>query len=300
MPGGGRYPQPGQPHGSPQRTLLLLPRSYGLMRQTISLRTPRLTLGSAVFAGCCKSLLDSGPSRHYLCHPWVGAWTHTAPCPSGALTHFFPNDNGLTSRETRSAHEITPAKRLRQGAYFRGCSHSITFRLLHSLDLQIAPTAVFRLGGQAVYTTHRPAGYPDQDVVSLPAQNGQLTGLDLHQLDGSLVGCSFPHYALLHPSRQGLCDLSGWRRFRGQPWSRHPNSGVRSYHPLLHPFHPKPWHDAKAIRPSSCRIVLISDPADYRTLLSFRPCLTVVDQDFMCSKVPSLHGRYPASSLLLT
>ena len=31
------------------------------------------------------------------------------------------------------------------------------FSLPHSLDLQIAPTAVRRLGGQAVYTTHRPA-----------------------------------------------------------------------------------------------------------------------------------------------
>ena len=41
------------------------------------------------------------------------------------------------------------------------------FRLPHSLDLQIVPTAVRRLGGQAVYTTHRPGGYPRRDVVSL-------------------------------------------------------------------------------------------------------------------------------------
>jgi hypothetical protein len=33
-------------------------------------------------------------------------------------------------------------------------------------------------------------------VVSLPVQNGQLTGLDFHQLDDSLVGCSFPQAAL--------------------------------------------------------------------------------------------------------
>jgi hypothetical protein len=43
----------------------------------------------------------------------------------------------------------------------------IIFRLLHWLDLQIAPTAVNELGGQAVYTTHRLSGYPAQDVVSL-------------------------------------------------------------------------------------------------------------------------------------
>lgn len=50
---------------------------------------------------------------------------------------------------------------------FRGCSHSLMFRLPHLLGLQIAPTAVQGLGGQAVYTTHRPKGYPPRDVVSL-------------------------------------------------------------------------------------------------------------------------------------
>jgi len=94
-----------------------------------------------VFAGCYQSLLGVGPSRHYLCNPCVGAWTHTPPCLSGASTHFFPESNGLTPRETRSAHETVPAMRLPQGAVFRGCSHSITFRLLHSLGLQVAPTA---------------------------------------------------------------------------------------------------------------------------------------------------------------
>jgi hypothetical protein len=79
-----------------------------------------------VFAGCYQSLLGVGPSRHYLCNPCVGAWTHTPPCLSGASTHFFPESNGLTPRETRSAHETVPAMRLPQGAVFRGCSHSVT------------------------------------------------------------------------------------------------------------------------------------------------------------------------------
>jgi hypothetical protein len=120
-----------------------------------------------VCAGCRESLLDHGPSRHYLCHLCGGAWTHTPPCSSGAYAHFFPNDSGLTSRETRLAHGKTPARRLPQGAQFRGCSHSLMFRLPHLLGLQIAPTAVHRRGGQAVYTTHRPRGYPPRDVVSL-------------------------------------------------------------------------------------------------------------------------------------
>ena len=81
---------------------------------------------------------DSRPCRplprHYLCHLCGGAWTHTPPCSLGAFTHVFPNDSGLTSRETRSAHGKTPARRLRQGAQFRGCSHSLMFRLPHSLN----------------------------------------------------------------------------------------------------------------------------------------------------------------------
>jgi hypothetical protein len=86
--------------------------------------------------------------------------------------------------------------RLPQGAGFRGCSHSFTFRLLHSLGLQVAPTAKHNTrGGQAVYTTHSPDGYPFRDVVSLRVRYGQLTRRDLHPLDCSLVGCSFPHPA---------------------------------------------------------------------------------------------------------
>ena len=60
-----------------------------------------------------------------------------------------------------------------------------------------------RLGGQAVYTTHHPDGYPFRAVASLRVRHGQLTRLDSHQLDCSLVGCSLPHTA----------PISGaWRR----------------------------------------------------------------------------------------
>jgi len=70
------------------------------------------------------------------------------------------------------------------------------------------------LGGQAVYTTHRSDGCPFRDVASLHVRHGQLTWLDFHQLDCSLVGRSFPHSAFLATSPQGLCDLSGWLSFR--------------------------------------------------------------------------------------
>ena len=99
-----------------------------------------VTLARSVFAGCCEPLLVAGPSRHYLCHLCGGARTPTPSCPPVALAHFFTGDGGLTLGETRSAHETIPAKRLPQGGPFQGCSHSITFGLLHLLGPQIAPT----------------------------------------------------------------------------------------------------------------------------------------------------------------
>jgi hypothetical protein len=77
------------------------------------------------------------------------------------------------------------------GRLFRGCTHSLMFRLPYLLDLQAAPTAVTpSQGSQAVYTTHRPDGHPVWDVASLRVRHEQLTRLDFHQLDCSLVGCS--------------------------------------------------------------------------------------------------------------
>ena len=138
---GGCCPLTGRPPESPQRTLLLLPRSYGLMRQTKSLPTPWWSLVRRVLAGCRQSLLGDGPSRHYLCNPCGGAWTHTPPRLSSALAHSFLESTGLTPRKMRSAREIVPAMQRQQGAVFRGCSHSIIFRLLRSLGPQIASTA---------------------------------------------------------------------------------------------------------------------------------------------------------------
>ena len=155
-------------------------------------RRLRLSLIRRVFAGCRQSLLGVGPSRHYLCNPCVGAWTPTPQCSPGALTRFFPKDNGLTSDVTSSAHQTTPAMQLQQGILFRGCSHSLMFRLPRSLDPQVAPTAeaLSLQGGQAVYTTHSSVGYLPRDVASLRVRHEQLTRLDFHQLDCSLAGCS--------------------------------------------------------------------------------------------------------------
>jgi len=51
-------------------------------------------------------------------------------------------DIGLTLSLRSSARENLPAMQLLQGESFRGCSHSLMFRLLYLLDPPVAPTAV--------------------------------------------------------------------------------------------------------------------------------------------------------------
>ena len=49
-----------------------------------------------VLAGCCQSLLEDGPSRRYLCNPYMLARTHTPPRLLGAFTRFFPRSISLS------------------------------------------------------------------------------------------------------------------------------------------------------------------------------------------------------------
>ena len=75
----------------------------------------RLSLLRWVFAGCCQSLLDDGPSRLCLCNPCVGAWTPTPQRPSGAFARFFPGGSGLTLKDRRSTYQMFPVMQLQQG-----------------------------------------------------------------------------------------------------------------------------------------------------------------------------------------
>ena len=100
-------------------TLLSFHRSYGLMRQTTILTVASLfRLARRVFAGCHPSLLEGGPSRHYLRSLCIGDETHTPPCPSGAFAHFFPDDVSLTLRRTSSAHSVYPCNTTSTGWFF--------------------------------------------------------------------------------------------------------------------------------------------------------------------------------------
>lgn len=90
-------------------------------------------------------LLGVGLSRRYLLNLSMGAWTHTPPRFSGAFSRFFPDNIGLTSVSTGSAR-WTPHhnSNFYDGHRFRGCSHSIMFRLPYLPGPQIAPTSIAR------------------------------------------------------------------------------------------------------------------------------------------------------------
>jgi len=152
----------------------------------------------------CEPLLGVGPSRHYLRNPCVGAWTPTQQRPFSAFARFFLKDNGLALNVRGSAHQTTPSMQLQQGILFRGCSHSIMFRLpsaFSGLDPQIAPTAVvLPQGGWTVYTTHSSAGYLPRDVVSLRIRHESTGGgirRNFHPLDCGLVGRSDVHKIII-------------------------------------------------------------------------------------------------------
>ena len=115
-------------------------------------------------------------------YPVVSPWCFCPLLPKRQRSH--------VKRQTFDIPNV-PCNATSTGTSSRGCSHSFMFRLLRSLDPQVAPTAVSqRLGGRAVYATHISVGYLPRAVVSLRVRYGQLTRLDSHQLDCSTVGCS--------------------------------------------------------------------------------------------------------------
>ena len=146
---------------SRKRALPLLPRSYGLMRQTQSLPSSSVLLMGWVFAGCHQSLLGDGPSRRCLCNPSIGAWTLTPGCLSGALIRFFPESHSLSLVAPTSAHPASRRNATSTATHLRGGSHFVMFRLPWSLAPQVAPTAqaLCPAGSQGVYATQWTGSY---------------------------------------------------------------------------------------------------------------------------------------------
>jgi hypothetical protein len=88
---------------------------------------PSSCLGSnlvhKVFAGCCQPLLGIGPSRRYLCESFLTCLDPYPGCSCGALTRFFPQDNGLPNVRTRSARSLSrpwhiPVQQFQYGALY--------------------------------------------------------------------------------------------------------------------------------------------------------------------------------------
>ncbi len=157
------------------------------------------------------------PSRCLRSLPWSAGLCRLSPVPAGKWTFptlslqslprcldpypaalspcvysFLPGRHRPHVRRKTFGAPLTPCNATSTGCFFRGCSHSLMFRLPGSLDPQVAPTAEAQCppGGRAVYTTHLSVGYLPRAVVSLRVRHEQLTRLDSHQLDCSLVGCS--------------------------------------------------------------------------------------------------------------
>jgi hypothetical protein len=131
-----------------------------------------------VFAGCRQPLLGDGPSRCYLCNPCSGAWTHTPLRFSGAFVRFFPENVGLTPPRRVTTRQNTGRYATLTTPRFRGCSHSLMFRLPR---LQRPPDCAHRSGAYPacshlgrlrraagpLYSTQNSCGYPTRAVVSL-------------------------------------------------------------------------------------------------------------------------------------
>ena len=163
------------------------------MRQTESLPSPLvLTLvdGSLQVAvsPCWEMALPDVISA-------ILVWVH-GPLPRHVpLVHLLASSQRTPAsphmKRVRHA-KTTAAKQLPRRTIFRGCRHSITFKLPYSLGPQVAPTAeaLCPQGSQAVYTTQSSVRYLPRGVVSLRVRLEQLTRQDFHLLDCSLVGCS--------------------------------------------------------------------------------------------------------------
>ena len=104
-------------------------------------------------------------SRRYLRNPYGVAWTLTPRCSSGAYP-FLPERQRPRHRDKQLGTPGDPCQAISTGGQFRGCSHSLMFRLHHSLGPQIAPTARPRcvLGGRAIYTRPNLGTLPTQST----------------------------------------------------------------------------------------------------------------------------------------
>ena len=194
---GGRYPLTGRP---PEGRLRGHYSSFLAHTGSCVRPSPSRRLGGPSYAGSLQVVAspDAGGWR-LLCNPCVALG---GPPPSSLIprrslelapSRFLPREHRPHATEDAFGTRNCPCNATSTGSRISGLQ---SFVYLQAPTLARPPDCIHRsifvLGGRAVYTTHRPGGYPFRDVASLRVRLGQLTRLDLHQLDCSLVGCSRP------------------------------------------------------------------------------------------------------------
>ena len=151
-----------------------------------------------VFAGCIESLLPSGPSRRYLCDPCLGAWVPYPATLRRCLCPFLPACPRPHPRVKGFGSWDDPATQFYAGGLFRGCNHSLMFRLRCSLGPQTVPTFRFSFLpplGRIHRAVFAPLPVTNSGIATCPNRTTDTIELAValapaHLLDRSLVGCS--------------------------------------------------------------------------------------------------------------
>ena len=122
------------------RSVTSLPRSYGLMCQSICLSWPSLSHSASSLCRLNHPRLVNGPSRRYTYESFTGC---LVPYPGGSNGAFPFLPFGL--RPFLSLQQVGAllhsAQRLQRGEEFRGCRHFFMLRPPVLLATQVAPTA---------------------------------------------------------------------------------------------------------------------------------------------------------------
>jgi hypothetical protein len=155
-------PSSGSRVPAPPRALLLVLRSYGLIRQShVALPSFGFWPRARSLSRLLPALLPRGSSRRYLCESFLGC---LVPYPGGSHRVHIPVSSSVSS--------AFPIKRLgRLPAWFcehdfsqrdcRGCRHSIMFRPPSLLASQIVPTAMpIAQGSRGFYVRAERASLP--------------------------------------------------------------------------------------------------------------------------------------------
>lgn len=126
----------------PPRTLLLVPSSYGLMRQTRWLSPPSaMHLVPRVSAGCYQPLLPSGSSRLYLCKSFPRCLVPYPDGPTECSYLFLPRCHRPSPKHYGSASRFHPRTRLSAGLF----SRLQTFRYVQASTVCSPPRSLLPL-----------------------------------------------------------------------------------------------------------------------------------------------------------